>query len=64
MKVLEYFDAPWRAANVKDQMPFAMRVDVEGTIELIYGRAAKMTVKDSKSSAHAFLPRIVPYCFL
>jgi hypothetical protein len=45
-------------------MPFAVRVHVEGTIELIHRRAAEMAVKDSKSPAHAFLPRIVPYCFL
>src|ERR1700724_1364274 len=47
--LLEYFDAAWCAADVEDQMPFAMRVHVEGTIELIDCRAAKMTVKDGKS---------------
>jgi hypothetical protein len=41
-----------------------MRVHIEGAIELIDCRAAKMTVKDGKSPAHAFLPRIVSYCFL
>jgi hypothetical protein len=41
-----------------------MCVHVEGTIELIDRRAAKMAVKDGKSPAHAFLPRIVSYCFL
>ena len=64
MRLLEHFDAAWRAADVEDQMPFAMRVHVEGTIELIDRRAAKMAVKDGKSPAHAFLPRIVSYCFL
>jgi hypothetical protein len=64
MGLLEYFDAAWCAADVEDQMPFAMRVHVEGAIELIDCRAAKMTVKDGKSPAHAFLPRIVSYCFL
>jgi hypothetical protein len=64
MRLLEYLDAAWCAADVEDQMPFAMCVDVEGTIELIDRRAAKMAVKDSKSPAHAFLPRIVSSCFL
>jgi hypothetical protein len=49
---------------MENQMPFAMRVYVEGTIELINRRAAEMAVKDGKSPAHAFLPRIVSYCFL
>src|ERR1700730_17112307 len=42
MRLLEHLDAARRAADVEDQMPFAMRVDVEGTIELIGRRAAKM----------------------
>jgi hypothetical protein len=40
---------------------------VEGTVELIDCRAAEMAVKDGKSPAHAFLPRIVSFgffCFL
>ena len=61
---LEHVDAARRAADMKDQMPFAMRVHVEGTIELIDRRAAEMAVKDGKSPAHAFLPRTVSYCFL
>jgi hypothetical protein len=62
--VIEHFHAAGRAANVKDQMPFAMRMHVEGTIELIDSRSAEMAVKDSKSPAHALLPRIVSYFFL
>ena len=64
LRLLEHLDAARRAADVEDQMPFAMCVHVEGTIELIDRRAAKMAVKDGKSPAHAFLPRIVSYCFL
>jgi hypothetical protein len=64
MRLFEHFDAAWRAADVEDQMSFAMRMHIERTIELIDRRAAKMAVKDGKSPAHAFLPRIVSYCFL
>src|SRR5258706_687366 len=63
-RLLEHFNAARRAANLVNQMPFAVRVHVEWTIELIHRRAAEMAVKDSKSPAHAFLPRIVPHCFL
>ncbi len=47
--VLEHFDAAWRAADMKNQMPLAMRVDVEGTIELVDGRTTEMAVKHGKS---------------
>src|SRR5882762_1166869 len=57
--LLEHFHAARRAANMENQVPFAMRVYIEGTIELIDRRAAEMAVKDGKSPAHAFLPRIV-----
>jgi hypothetical protein len=63
-RVLEHFDAAWRAADMKNQMPFAMRMHVEGTIELIDTRAAEIAVKDGKSPTHALLPRIVSYLFL
>jgi hypothetical protein len=49
---------------MENQVPFAMRVYIEGTIELIDRRPAEMAVKDGKSPAHAFLPRMVFYCFL
>src|SRR3984893_8516986 len=64
LRLLEHLHAARRAADMEDQMPFAMRVHIEGTIELIDRRAAEMAVKDGKSPAHAFLPRIVSYCFL
>ena len=56
-------DPARRAVDVKNQMPFAMRMHVERTIELIDRRAAKMAVKHGKSPAHPFLPRIVTCCF-
>ena len=61
---LEHFDAAWRAADMKNQMSFAMRMHVEGAIELVNGRATEMAVKDGKSPTHALLPRIVSYRFL
>ena len=64
MRLIEHFDAAWRAADMENQMSFAMRVHVEGTIELVNCRAAEMAVKDGKSPAHAFLPRIVSYLFI
>jgi hypothetical protein len=61
LRLIQYFHAARRAADMENQMPFAMRMHIEGTVELIDCRAAKMSVKDSKSPAHAFLPRIVSY---
>ena len=61
--MIEHFDATWRAADMKNQMPFAMRVHVEGTIELIDTRAAEIAVKDGKSPNSCTPPANCVLCF-
>src|ERR1700748_3555324 len=46
-----------RAADVKDQMPLAMRMHVERTVQLIDRRATKPAMEDGKRSAHVFPSR-------
>src|SRR5437667_4653607 len=49
-------DAGWRSADMKNQMPFAMRMHVEGAVQLIDRRATEPAVEDGQSLAHAFPP--------
>lgn len=43
-------------ADMEDQMTFAMRVDVEGAVQLIDRRPAEAAVEDGERPAHAFPP--------
>src|SRR5215207_1119063 len=49
-------DASRRSTDMKNQMPFAMRMHVEGPVQLIDRRATKQAVEDGQSLAHAFPP--------
>ena len=49
-------DAGRRSTDMKNQMPFAMRMHVEGPVQLIDRRATKQAVEDGQSLAHAFPP--------
>src|SRR2546430_6378180 len=49
-------DAGRRSADMKNQMPFAMRMHVEGAVQLIDRRATEPAVEDGQSLAHAFPP--------
>ena len=51
-----------RSADMKDQVPLAVRMHVEGTVQLIDRRAAEPAVEDGKRSAHALPPADV-FCF-
>jgi hypothetical protein len=42
---------------MEDQMTFAMRVDIEGAVQLIDRRPAETAVEDGERPAHAFPPR-------
>ena len=50
-------DACGTSPDMEDQMTFAMRVDVEGAVQLIDRRPAKAAVEDGERPAHAFPPR-------
>jgi hypothetical protein len=41
---------------MEDQMPLAVRMHVEGTVQLINRRATEPAVEDGKRLAHAFPP--------
>ena len=45
-----------RSADMEDQVPFAVCVHVEGTVQLIDRRAAEPAVEDGKRPAHALPP--------
>src|SRR2546421_5412051 len=45
-----------RPADMEDQMAFAMRMHVEGAVQLINRRAAEPAVEDGKRPAHALPP--------
>ena len=45
-----------RSADMEDQVPLAVRMHVEGTVQLIDRRAAEPAVEDGKRSAHALPP--------
>src|SRR3954462_10330293 len=45
-----------RSTDMKNQMPFAMRMHVEGSVQLIDRRATEPAVEDGESLAHAFPP--------
>src|SRR5690348_5138661 len=62
--VVAHIDACRRSADVKDQVPLAMRMHVERAVQLIDRRAAKTAVEDGKRSAHAFPSRRIFYPFL
>src|SRR5215213_5802151 len=49
-------DASRRSTDMKNQMPFTMRMHVEGPVQLIDRRATKQAVEDGQSLAHAFPP--------
>ncbi len=49
-------DAGRRSTDMKNQMPFAMRMHVEGAVQLIDRRATEPAVEDGQSLAHAFPP--------
>src|SRR5262249_7020577 len=49
-------DAGRCATDVKDQMAFAMRMHVEGTVQLIDRRATEPAVEDGERPAHALPP--------
>ena len=51
-----------RSTDMEDQVPLAVRMHVEGTVQLIDRRAAKPAVEDGKRSAHALPPADV-FCF-
>src|ERR1700741_3008711 len=51
------------SADVKDQMPLAMRMHVERAVQLIDRRATEPAVEDGKRSAHAFPSRIFSPAF-
>jgi hypothetical protein len=54
--LIAHINAGWRATDMKNQMPFAMRMHVEGTVQLIDRRATEPAVEDGESLAHAFPP--------
>ena len=45
-----------RPADMEDQMAFAMRMHVEGAVQLINRRASEPAVEDGKRPAHALPP--------
>jgi hypothetical protein len=45
-----------RSTDMKNQMPLAMRMHVEGAVQLIDRRATEPAVEDGQSLAHAFPP--------
>src|SRR6476660_8192856 len=45
-----------RSTDMKNQRPFAMRMHVEGAVQLIDRRATEPAVEDGESLAHAFPP--------
>ena len=49
-------NAGGRSTDMENQMPFAMRVHVEGAVQLIDRRATEPAVEDGESPAHAFPP--------
>src|SRR5438552_10554576 len=49
-------DAGRRSTDMKNQMPFAMRMHVKGAVQLIDRRATEPAVEDGQSPAHAFPP--------
>src|SRR5580692_11587629 len=55
--VVAHVDPRRCAADVKDQMPLAMRMHVERAVQLIDRRATEPAVEDGKRSAHAFPSR-------
>ena len=57
--LIAHVNAGWRSTDMKNQMPFAMRVHVEGAVQLIDRRATEPAVEDGESPAHAFPPRDV-----
>src|ERR1700722_20229894 len=51
------------ARNMKDEMPFAMRMDVEGTVQLIDHRAAELAVDGRDGPAHLCTSSRSDACF-
>ena len=54
--LIAHINAGWRSTDMKNQMPFTMRVHVEGAVQLIDRRATEPAVEDGESLAHAFPP--------
>ena len=54
--LITHVDLRRRSADVKDQVPLAVRMHVEGTVQLIDRRATELAVEDGKRSAHALPP--------
>src|SRR3989440_1178597 len=54
--LIAHVNAGWRSTDMKNQMPFVMRVHVEGAVQLIDRRATEPAVEDGESPAHAFPP--------
>src|SRR5665213_210296 len=51
-------DAAVRAAEMEDQMPFAVRVDIEGPVQLINRGATEAAMKHGYRPAHMDPPRV------
>src|SRR5260221_9486060 len=56
MAVSANVDLRRRSADMKDQVPFAVCVHVEGAVQLIDRRATEPAVEDRKRFAHALPP--------
>jgi hypothetical protein len=56
MAVSANVDLRRRSADMKDEVPLAVCMHVEGTVQLIDRRATELAVEDGKRSAHAFPP--------
>src|SRR2546430_10624085 len=54
--LIAHINAGGRSTDMKNQMPFAMRMHVEGSVQLIDRRATEPAVEDGESLAHAFPP--------
>src|SRR5881394_4462711 len=54
--LIAHINAGGRSTDVKNQMPFTMRMHVEGAVQLIDRRATEPAVEDGESLAHAFPP--------